>query len=102
MKLQSSPRGEDLYIYLSGELDECTVSGIRLETDRLIDEHAGLSRAVFNLARVKFMDSTAVGFLIGRYNKLKRYGMRMALENPDRNADKLLSLSGVYSLIPKI
>lgn len=102
MKLQSCSRGDNLYFYLSGELDECSVSALRSETDRLIDEHAGCSRAVFNLAGVKFMDSTGIGFLIGRYNKLHGYGIRMALESPDRNADKILLLSGVYSLIPKI
>lgn len=102
MKLQSCSRGQDLYIYLSGELDECSVTGIRASTDALIDEHAGLSRAIFNLAGVKFMDSTGIGFLIGRYKKLTKYGMKMALEAPDRNADKILAVSGVYSLIPKV
>ncbi len=102
MKLQSCSRGQDLYIYLSGELDECSAREMRVRADRIIDEHAGLSRAVFNLAGVKFMDSTGIGFLIGRYKKLKSYGMTMLLENPDRNADKVLSVSGVYSLIPKI
>ncbi len=102
MKLQSCSRGQDLYIYLSGELDECSVKEARLRADRLIDEHAGLSRAVFDLSGVQFMDSTGIGFLIGRYKKLKGYGMTMLLENPDGNADKVLTVSGVYSLIPKI
>lgn len=102
MKLLCCPKADSLYLYLSGELDEYSVSGIRSETDRIIDEHAGFSRAIFNLAGVKFMDSTGIGFLIGRYNKLKRYGIRMYLESPDRSADKILSLSGVYSLIPKV
>ena len=102
MKLQSCSRGQDLYLYLSGELDECSVREMRILADRLIDEHAGLSRAVFNLAGVKFMDSTAIGFLIGRYKKLKQYNMQMLLESPDQSADKILSMSGVYSLIPRV
>ena len=102
MTLQSSRKGENLYIYLTGELDEHSVSTVREHADHLIDENAGLSRAVFNLAGVRFMDSTGIGFLIGRYKKLKTYGMGMYLENPNTGADKILSLSGVYSLIPKI
>ena len=102
MTLQSNRKGENLYIYLTGELDEHTVSIVREHADSLIDENAGLSRAVFNLAGVRFMDSTGIGFLIGRYKKLKSYGMGMYLENPNSGADKILSLSGVYSLIPKI
>lgn len=102
MEMQGYRRGDSLYVYLSGEIDEHSVSRIRQDADLLIDEHAGLSRAVFNLAGVKFMDSTGIGFLIGRYNRLKRYGMGMYLENPNAGADKILSLSGVYSLMPKI
>ena len=67
MELKGNLKGDDLYIYLAGELDEHSVSSVREEADRLIDENAGLSRAVFNLAGVKFMDSTGIGFLIGRY-----------------------------------
>ena len=102
MKLSSCSRGRDLYVYLAGELDECSVKEVRELADRLIDEHAGCSRAVFNLAGVKFMDSTGIGFLIGRYKKLKNYGIRMAIEEPDFGTDKILSVSGVYTLIPRI
>ncbi len=102
MELQGSRKGDNLYLFLSGELDEHSVSAVRERADRLIDENAGLSRAVFNLAGVKFMDSTGIGFLIGRYKKLKKYGMGMYLENPDPCADKILELSGVYTLMPKI
>lgn len=102
MKMQSCRQGDALYIYLSGELDEHSASEVRTAADKIIDDSAGLSRAVFNLAGVKFMDSTGIGFLIGRYKRLQRYGMGMYLENPDRNTDKILSLSGVYSLMPKV
>ena len=100
--MQSRRTGESLYIYLDGELDEHSVAQVRERADRLIDENAGASRAVFNLAAVRFMDSTGIGFLIGRYKKLRKYGMVMALESPNAGADKILALSGVYSLMPKI
>ena len=102
MNMQSRRTGESLYIYLDGELDEHSVAQVRERADRLIDENAGASRAAFNLAAVRFMDSTGIGFLIGRYKKLRKYGMVMALESPNAGADKILALSGVYSLMPKI
>lgn len=102
MNMKQCKEGENLYIYLSGEIDEHSIASVREQADRLIDENAGLSRAIFNLAGVKFMDSTGIGFLIGRYKKLNKYGMSMFLENPNEVADKILALSGVYSLIPKI
>ena len=102
MKIQSIRKGEDLYLFLQGELDEHSVASLRARTDALIDGNAGLSRAVFNLAGVKFMDSTGIGFLMGRYKKLSRYGIRMAVESPTEGADKILLMSGIYSLMPKI
>ena len=102
MDMKERREGENLYIYLSGEIDEHSVASVRTRADRLIDENAGLSRAIFNLAGVKFMDSTGIGFLIGRYKKLQKYGMEMYLENPNTGADKILELSGIYSIMPKI
>lgn len=102
MQMQCCRQGSCLYVYLDGELDEHTVASVRTSTDKLIDEHAGASRAIFNLANVQFMDSTGIGFLIGRYKRLQRYGIGMFLENPNDGADKILSLSGVYTLMPKI
>lgn len=102
MTLQSCLRGDSVYLYLSGELDEYSIGRVRGECDRLLDDCAGCSRAIFNLAGVKFMDSTGIGFLIGRYKRLMKYGTKMFLENPDPLADKILTLSGIYSLIPKL
>ena len=102
MEIQSLRKGEELYFYLKGELDEHAVASLRGRTDAIIDGNAGLSRAVFNLAGVRFMDSTGIGFLMGRYKKLSRYGINMALEAPNEGADKILLLSGIYSLMPKI
>ncbi len=102
MKLVSRRSGGTLYLYLMGELDEHAVSPVRAEADRLIDAGAGSSRAVINLAGVSFMDSTGIGFLLGRYKRLKRYGMEVFLEDPSQNTDKILHMSGIYSLMPKI
>jgi len=91
-----------LTIYLSGEFDECSSSIARRRVDEIIDKSAQAETAVFNLSKVGFMDSTGIGFLIGRYKKLRRYGMGMAIEGASSSAEKILSMSGVYSLIQKV
>ncbi|MCD8372104.1 MAG: anti-sigma factor antagonist, partial [Clostridia bacterium] len=94
-------RGSPLCITLSGELDECSSLRVRQRCDGLIDDNPLAESIVINLAGVKFMDSTGIGFLIGRYKKAARLGIPVFIENPDFAADKILNLSGIYSLIPK-
>lgn len=91
-----------LHIVLDGEMDEYSASSARRETDRLIDLSPPLNKAYIDLERVTFMDSTGIGFLIGRYKKLQRLGVEVYLKNPNPTADKVLSLGGIYTLIPKI
>lgn len=90
-----------LHINLSGEMDECSAQAARAQCDRLIEENATARRIVINLSDVAFMDSTGIGFLIGRYKKAKRIAVPLFIENPNFAADKILNLSGIYSLIPK-
>ena len=91
-----------LYIFLSGELDEYSAVRARAEADELIRAHAGCSRVVFDLSGVHFMDSAGIGFLLGRYKQLSRSKTPAYISSPDLAADKILTMSGVYSLIPKI
>ena len=49
----------------------------------------------------KYGSSTGIGFLIGRYKKASRLAVPLYIENPNFAADKILNLSGIYSLIPK-
>ena len=87
---------------LSGDMDEYTAPAVRAECDRLIDRNQGVRKVIINLAEVAFMDSTGIGFLIGRYKRAQRCGMQLMVERPNFAADKVLSVSGIYSLIPRV
>lgn len=102
MQLSFRHSGEELIFFLSGELDEYAASELRRLADATVDDHAFVSRVTFDLSDMGFMDSTGIGFLIGRYKKCKRYSIPVYIRNPNLSADKILSMSGVYTLIPKI
>lgn len=102
MKVDGKISGGSLYIFLSGELDEYNAALVRKEVDDLLEQNLACNRAVFDLSGVRFMDSTGIGFLIGRYKKLRRSSTPMYIQSPNMTADKILSMSGVYSLIPKL
>ena len=102
MKIHSDYRNRILYMRLSGEMDEHNAASARRTADKLAEDFAGSERAVIDLKEVSFMDSTGIGFLIGRYKKLQRLGIEVYLKNPNPTADKVLSLGGIYTLIPKV
>ena len=91
-----------LYLRLRGELDEHSAIKARREADSIAEGYIGGESAVIDLSEVSFMDSTGIGFLIGRYKKFRQMGVNTYLTKPTRATDKILTMSGVYSLMPKI
>ena len=103
MYVHAENRGRTLYVTVGGEIDEHTVAHSRIAVDKLADENVGKTeRAVFDLGGISFMDSTGIGFLIGRYKKFFRYGIPVYVTNLSTSTDKILQMSGVYSIIPRI
>jgi len=94
-------KNQILYINLSGEMDECSAQTARNKCDKLIEDNLGVKKIVINLSDVDFMDSTGIGFLIGRYKKSAKLSIPLYIAKPNFAADKILNLSGIYSLIPK-
>lgn len=101
MKIMEGVSNGVLYIKLVGEMDEYSAQAVRLRCDKLIDTHATVEKIIINLSQVEFMDSTGIGFLIGRYKKAARLNIPLFVESPNNAADKILNLSGIYTLIPK-
>ena len=102
MQICTDYQDKVLYLRLSGEMDEHNAASARLYADRLAEQHSQSERAVIDLKGVSFMDSTGIGFLIGRYKKFRRYGIPVYLANPSLSADKVLRMSGIYTLMPRI
>lgn len=101
MQIKEGKSNGTLYIKLIGEMDEYSAQSIREKCDKLIEDNLGCKKIVINLSEVAFMDSTGIGFLIGRYKKSARAGIPLYVEAPNFAADKILNMSGIYTLIPK-
>ncbi len=103
MKISADYQGDVLYVRLLGEMDEHSAATARREADRLAEGcDSRFKKVVFDLENVSFMDSTGIGFLLGRYKKFLRYGVPMYLTNPSLATDKILQMSGIYTLTPRI
>jgi len=93
---------DSILFYIMGELDEFSANKIRGDIDKIIESNLTVKKVIFNFSNLNFMDSTGIGLLIGRYKKLNSFGIKCYIENPLPSVQKILELSGIYGLMPKI
>ena len=77
-----------LILRLKGELDDVSVTDLRMRISNYIDSYK-INHLVLNLAELHFLDSSGIGFIIGRYHQLKK-----------RNGD--ITISNINSKIERI
>lgn len=92
----------NLYIYLFGELDEHSATYVKSKIDELITENSEVKSVIFNFSRLSFMDSTGIGVLLGRYKKIKKMKKDAFIQSPSVSISKILQISGIYDIMPKI
>ena len=91
-----------MYFYLSGELDEHYAKGAKDYMETVLGKNPRIKKVVFNMQDLEFMDSTGVGMLLGRYKRLKKTGVQCFIESPKVNVEKVLQISGIYEIMPRI
>ena len=102
MEIKYSLSGGVLRFNLIGELDECVAQKSREIIDDIIDKNLSISKIVFNLSKLTFMDSTGIGMMIGRYKKAKKSLISVFIQSPSKEISKILELSGLYQIMPLI
>ncbi len=98
MELKYEQRANTLTLSLPAEIDHHSAKPVREETDRWIAKLRPES-VVIDFSGVKFMDSSGIGLILGRYNKVAPYGGRVIVECADRRTLQLLRLAGVQKLV---
>lgn len=87
-----------LIVFLEGELDHCAVEGLRAELEERL-----LNRAIehlhFDFQDVSFMDSSGIGFIIGRYKTMTDRGGRVSAGNLHPPVDRLFRMGGLHRII---
>ena len=101
MKVNVKVCQQTLYITLSGELDQSVAEDVREKIDVYLAKN-DYSMVVFNMQNLSFMDSTGIGLILGRYRKLKQRNVGVYIDKPNAQIDKVLRVSGLYTIIPKI
>lgn len=101
MQVRLQHRQDYSVAHLNGELDHHSASFVRNELEKAIREHKN-ANLVLDLKNLRFMDSSGLGVILGRYKQLKSQGNTMYIRNANKQIEKVFSVSGLYSIVKKI
>ncbi len=91
-----------LWVSISGEVDEYGVKMVRPAIDDAIKNTSGLRAMILDFKGVTFIDSTGLGFVLGRYKKLRDIHAELLLAHVSGQVDKVFKASGVYRYAPVV
>ncbi len=95
--LEMQSHDKTLTVLLSGELDHHKCSQIRKKIDaRTEQERPQLLELDFE--KVRFMDSSGVGLVMGRFRQMALIGGKLRVVNVPENIGKVFRLSGLERL----
>ena len=84
----------NLVIRLPEEIDHYRAGYICEQADAFIAQEE-VEHVVFDFSQTRFMDSSGIGILMGRYKKISCFGGKVYVLYPDNQVQRILRLSGV-------
>lgn len=89
---------QTLHLYLDGELDMNNADELKLILDSDIEKR-GIKTIVINMSDLKFIDSSGLGVILGRYKKLLPMGGKIKITNVPPHIYRIMELSGLPKII---
>ncbi len=94
--IKSSP--VKLTVELSGEIDHHNAAVLRMEADEAIQQNL-LPAVALDFNEVTFMDSSGIGFVLGRYKIVDSYGGSLEVINLSQRLYTIMKLAGLEKLM---
>ena len=94
--IKSSPM--KLTVELSGEIDHHNAAVLRMEADEAIQQNL-LPAVTLDFGDVTFMDSSGIGFVLGRYKIVDSYGGSLEVINLSQRLYTIMKLAGLEKLM---
>ena len=85
-------------ILLRGEMDHHNAVSVRGEIDGLIYSERP-QKLLLDMSEIGFMDSSGLGFVMGRYALMEKLGGILVLENPNERITKIFELAGLGRIV---
>lgn len=84
--------------FMSTELDHHITNEVRDEIDDILMSKS-VKNIIFDFKNIKFMDSSGIGVIIGRYKKVSNEGGKVLVVNVNARVKKIFNLSGMNKII---
>ena len=79
---------------LKGDLDQASIESLKRKSVDIIDKYY-IRNIVFNLEQVTFMDSSGIGYIIGRYTQIKNRRGKIIVCSMNTLLERIFNLSGL-------
>ena len=89
---------DHLCVKLTEEIDHHKSAYISENADRPILAEQ-VSNVVFDFEDTRFMDSSGIGVIMGRYRKISCFGGKVFAIHADRQIKRILTMSGLTRII---
>ena len=90
-----------LMVKMPEEVDHHKAVYISKTADQYIMQE-GVGNVVFDFEDTRFMDSSGIGIIVGRYKKVSGLGGKVYILHADRYIRKLLELSGIGKIVEMV
>ena len=87
-----------LMIRLPEEIDHHGAGVICEQADRLLVKKE-VNHVVFDFEQTRFMDSSGIGIIMGRYRKISCFGGKVYCLHADRQIQRILRMSGLNKIV---
>jgi stage II sporulation protein AA (anti-sigma F factor antagonist) len=87
-----------LMIRLPEEIDHYGAGFICENADRYLMREE-VQHVVFDFEKTRFMDSSGIGIIMGRYRKISCFGGRVYAIHVDRQIQRIFKLSGLNKIV---
>lgn len=89
---------QTLHLYVEGELDMNNANELKNLIDTEIDKK-GIKTIILHMGDLRFIDSSGLGVILGRYKKLLPLGGKLKITNVPPHLYRIMELSGLPKII---
>ena len=87
-----------LCLYFEGEFDNLSVMKLKEPSIRLIEQYRPRVLKL-DFEKVSFVDSTGIGYVLARYQQLRKWQGEVVLCNLTRLNQTIFEMSGIFQII---